>query len=66
MTARSQETTPKTRSYVRGQRLYCPQCGLEIEIINPCTSFTSGQVLRCCGRDMTPEVGASCNLESES
>jgi hypothetical protein len=66
MIARSQETTSKTRPYVMGQRLYCPNCGLEIEIINPCTGFTSGQVLRCCGRDMTPEVGASVHLESES
>ena len=66
MTARSQETTSKTRAYVRGQRLYCPHCGLEIEIINPCTGFTSGQVLRCCGRDMMPEVGASVHLETES
>jgi hypothetical protein len=66
MTARSQETTSKTRPYVMGQRLYCPNCGLEIEIINPCTGFTSGQVLRCCGRDMTPEVGAAVHLESES
>jgi hypothetical protein len=66
MIARSQESTSKTRRYVMGQRLYCPNCGLEIEIINPCTGFTSGQVLRCCGRDMTPEVGASVHLESES
>jgi len=65
MTARSQEATSKVRAYVRGQRLYCPNCGLEIEIINPCTGFTSGQVLRCCGRDMTPEVGASVHMESE-
>jgi len=63
---RNQETTSKARPYVMGQRLYCPNCGLEIEIINPCTGFTSGQILRCCGRDMTPEVGVSVHLESES
>lgn len=66
MIARTQESTTKPRTYVRGQRLYCPNCGLEIEIINPCTGFTSGQVLRCCGQDMTPEVGSSAHLESES
>jgi len=66
MTARSQASPPKTRAYVMGQRLYCPKCGLEIEIINPSNSFTSGQVLRCCGEDMTPEVGTSVHLESES
>jgi hypothetical protein len=66
MIARSQESTKKPRTFVRGQRLYCPNCGLEIEIINPCTGFTSGQVLRCCGQDMTLEVGSSAHLESES
>jgi hypothetical protein len=66
MFTRSQESTPKARTYVRGQRLYCPDCGLEIEIINPCTGFTSGQILRCCGRDMMPAVGASVHLETES
>jgi hypothetical protein len=66
MTTRSQQFTSNARSYNKGQRLYCPNCGLEIEIINPCTGFTSGQVLRCCGRDMTLEVGVSGNLESES
>jgi uncharacterized protein (DUF983 family) len=65
MTARSQEATPKTRPYARGQRLYCPKCGLEIEIINPCTGPTSGQVLRCCGQDMTPQVGSSVHMESD-
>jgi hypothetical protein len=66
MTGRIFQSQPKTRTYVMGQRLYCPKCGLEIEIINPCTGPTSGQVLRCCGQDMTPEVGASVHLESES
>jgi hypothetical protein len=66
MFSRSQESTPKARLYVMGQRLYCPTCGLEIEIINPSNHFTSGQILRCCGRDMTPEVGAAVHLESES
>jgi hypothetical protein len=66
MTIRSPEFKPKTRAYVMGQRFYCPKCGLEIEIINPCTRPTSGQVLRCCGEDLTPEVGASVHLESES
>jgi hypothetical protein len=66
MFARSQEFTSKARGYKKGQRLYCPNCGLEIEIINPCSSFTTGQVLRCCGHEMTTEVGVSGNLESES
>ena len=66
MIARSQESPSKKRAFVMGQRLYCPKCGLEIEIINPCSGPSSGQVLRCCGQDMSPEVGASVHLESES
>jgi hypothetical protein len=66
MNARSQESSSKTRAYKRGQRLYCQNCRLEIEIINPCTGVSTGQILRCCGRDMTPEVGVTGNLESES
>jgi hypothetical protein len=66
MTARSQASPPKPRACLMGQRFYCPKCGLEIEIINPPNSFTAGQVLRCCGEDMTLEVGGSVHLESES
>ena len=66
MAVRSQEPTATRRPLVRGQRLHCPRCGLEIEIINPCTGFTSGQILRCCGQDLTPEVGASVHLDTES
>jgi hypothetical protein len=66
MITRSHEFTSKARGYNKGQRLYCPNCGLEIEIINPCTGFTTGQVLQCCGREMTPEVGVTGNMESES
>jgi hypothetical protein len=66
MKAQTQEPTPKPRSYHEGQRLYCPSCGSEIEIIVPCTGASPGQVFRCCGRDMTPEVGRSLHLESEA
>ena len=66
MFTRSQQPTPKPRTYKEGQRLYCHACGSEIEIITPCTGASPGLVLRCCGRDMTPEVGVSVHLESES
>jgi len=66
MTTRSHESTSKAHTYKMGQRLYCQNCGSEIEIINPCTGASQGQVLRCCGRDMTPEPGGSHHLESES
>jgi hypothetical protein len=66
MFARSQETGAKLRTYKEGQRLYCHTCGSEIEIITPCTGASAGQVLRCCGHDMEPEVGKSVHLEAES
>jgi hypothetical protein len=66
MFTRSQESTPKPRSHKEGQRLYCHSCGSEIEIIIPCTGASRGQVLQCCGRDMTVEVGHAVHLESES
>ena len=63
MTDRSQKPTSKGRAHEKGQRLYCQNCGSEIEIINPCTCTPTPQVLRCCGRDMSPEVGVSVNLD---
>ena len=63
MTARSQDSTTKGRAHEKGQRLYCEVCRSEIEIINPCTCTPPSQVLRCCGRDMKPELGVSVNLD---
>ena len=37
----------------------------EIEIINPCTCNPPDQVLRCCGKDMTPTVGRDIHLGVE-
>ena len=51
--------------YPVGQRLHCPKCGSEIEIINPCTCNPPDQVLRCCGADMTPTIGRSIQLGVE-
>jgi len=66
MFASSQKQTPKPRCYKEGQRLYCHTCGSEIEIITPCTGASPGQILQCCGQDMTPEVGGSVHLDSEA
>jgi hypothetical protein len=66
MKPQDQKPTSKPRAYLSGQRLYCETCRFEIEILNPPTGFSAGQVLRCCGRDMTPEVGVCVHLESES
>ncbi len=63
MSARSHEPTTKGPAHEKGQRLYCEVCRAEIEIINPCTCKPSSQVLRCCNRDMTPQIGVSVNLD---
>jgi hypothetical protein len=66
MLTRTTESAPKPHHYKQSVRLYCRTCGSEIEIINPCTGASPGQVFRCCGQDMTLEVGRSSHLESES
>jgi hypothetical protein len=66
MLTRSPESVSKPRHYKQGVRVYCRSCGSEIEIINPCTGASPGQVFRCCDQDMTPEVGHSSHLESET
>ena len=63
MTTRSQALMSKSRAYELGQRLYCQNCGLEVEIINPGTRTHTALVMRCCGRDMTPEPGVSVHLD---
>jgi hypothetical protein len=60
------EPASKPHKYRQGQRLYCQNCGSEVEITIPCTAHSTGQVLRCCGHDMTPEVGKAVHMESES
>jgi hypothetical protein len=66
MFTRSTGPALKPRSHKEGERLYCRICGSEIEVITPCTGVSPGQVFRCCGQDMTSEVGRSCHLESEA
>ena len=66
MRTHTQERTSKPQNHKEGQRLYCQACGSEIEIIVPCTGVSPGHVLRCCGRDMTPEVGGAVHMDSES
>lgn len=39
-----------------GMRLRCEQCGAEIEIVRPCVCQPPDQVLRCCGKEMTPSA----------
>ena len=63
MTTRSQEPPSKSRAYEQGQRLYCQNCGLEVEIINPGTRTLTALVVQCCGRDITPEPGVSVHLD---
>jgi hypothetical protein len=61
MTTRSHESVTKAPAHEKGQRLHCHTCGAEIEIISPCTRVPQAQVLRCCGRDMTPQAGVPVN-----
>jgi hypothetical protein len=41
-------------AFPTGSRLKCEQCGAEIEVIRPCTCQPPDQVLRCCGKEMSP------------
>ena len=66
MFTRTQASNSKSRTHKEGQRLYCHVCGSEVEITIPCTGASPGLVLRCCGKDMTLEVGSSVHLDSES
>jgi hypothetical protein len=66
MTARSQDSPTTTRASEKGQRLYCQECGSEIEILSPCTCQPPDQVLRCCGKDMTPMVGVEVHVNVDS
>jgi hypothetical protein len=66
MKTQTQIPTPKPQIYESGQRLHCPTCGSEIEILNPCNGTSAGQVFRCCGRDMTPGIGRAVHMDSES
>jgi hypothetical protein len=65
MRTQTQELLLKARDFEKGRRLYCEICHSEIEIINPCTCTPRSQVLRCCGQDMTPEVGVSVNMQDD-
>ncbi len=51
--------------YTRGQRLHCPSCGSEIEIISPCTCDPPDQVLQCCGQPMQPDTGKGTRVGVE-
>jgi hypothetical protein len=65
MLDRGTKATSKPRPHKEGERLYCPTCGSEIEIITPCTGASPGQVFQCCGQDMKSEVGCSSHLDSD-
>ncbi len=54
-----------SRDLKAGQRLHCPKCGSEIEIIQPCTCNPPAQILKCCGRDMEPTVGQDVHVGVE-
>jgi hypothetical protein len=66
MFSRTTEPSSKPKPHKGGERLYCPKCGSEIEIITPCTGASPGQVFQCCGLEMKQQVGHSVHLESES
>jgi len=51
--------------YPAGQRLHCPECKSEVEIINPCPCNPPDMVLRCCGQDMTPIPGKDVHVGDE-
>lgn len=62
MGSRSESSSRKQMPFERGQRLYCPQCRSEIEIVSPCPAEAPDQVFRCCGQDMRPSTGVSVNV----
>lgn len=49
----------------KGRRLYCGQCGSEIEITNPTPVDPPEQVFQCCGSEMTASPGRDVNLGVE-
>ena len=61
---RSEGTPSPESGYERGQRLYCPQCRSEIEVLNPSTSASPQLELRCCGEPMQPSIGVAVHLDS--
>jgi hypothetical protein len=65
MNTRSEPRSIRSPGYERGQRLACPICGSEIEILNPCTCHPSDQSFRCCGQEMRPTTGVSVNVNVE-
>ncbi len=58
--------TPETAQLAAGQRLYCENCGSELEIINPCTCDPPDQRLECCGKPMTVGTGGNVHLNVEA
>lgn len=54
------------KAYEKGQRLYCRNCGSEIEIINPCTCNPPDWEFRCCDEPMQPTTGTSVNVNVQS
>ncbi len=50
---------------VKGRRLYCGQCGSEIEIINPSPVDPTRQSFLCCGSEMVASPGRDVNLGVE-
>jgi hypothetical protein len=66
MNARSQAKTIATTAFERGQRLYCRQCGSEIEILAPCPCDPPDQNFRCCGEPMRPTTDVAVHVNSEA
>lgn len=46
--------TPMQASFPPGQHLRCESCGAEVAIIKPCTCQPPDQILKCCGKEMSP------------
>lgn len=65
-TSRSEQNIAMSPGYEAGQRLYCPSCRSEIEIISPCTCDPPDQRFVCCGQPMRPTTGVSVHLNVEA
>jgi hypothetical protein len=62
MNARSQISTRPGTAYERGQRLYCPRCGSEVEILNPSNTTSPSMILLCCGEEMRATTEVAVHL----
>jgi len=55
----------RAKGLEKGQRLYCPNCGSEIEVLNPGDRGARDQEFHCCGAPMrlAADVTAHAGME---